>query len=208
LFVLFFSTTLFSQKTALKTIQSNAINIEVIANGLDDLVIENSTSNTFEINLYSEDAEKHHIVLEEKYNQLTVSFEAKEFQEPSKPVMKPITERLKRANAIIKIPKNRKLTIFGLNNNISVINFLGDLSISIENGIIKLGEIQQSVTLKLYAGNVFASLDSTNINVVSSLGKIKVNGVFYQKKFILKEDNFQKELTVDTIKGNVFLKKK
>jgi hypothetical protein len=204
--VFLFSLNGFSQKTAIKTFDSKSVSVEIISTGLDDLVIENSTSDTFEINLYAEDAEKHHIVIKEKYNQLTISFEAKEFQEPAVPVMKPITERLKRANAIIKIPKNRNLTIFGINNNISAINFLGNLSVSIENGIVKLGKVQKNTNVKLYAGNVFAFMENTNINVVSSLGKIKVNDTSYQKGFSVKDVKFKKNLTINTIKANIFLR--
>lgn len=199
------SLTLFSQKIAFKSIESTATNIVIIAIGLDDLVIENSLSNTFEIVLYSDDAAKHHIVVEEKYGELCISFEAKEFQEPKEPVMKPITERLKRANAILKIPKSKNVSVFGHNNNISAINFKGNLSVSIENGIINLGEIQHKTDIKLYAGNVFASIEKTNVKVISSLGKIKVDGIFYEKKFNLNNEDFSKNLTINTIKANVFL---
>lgn len=202
---LLFSIPLFSQKIAFKTIESSAINIEINSMGLDDLVIENSKSNTLEIELYSDDAENHHIVVEEKYDRLYISFEAKEFQEPAAPVMKPITERLKRANAVLKIPVGRYLAVFGLNNNISATNFKGDISISIENGIVKLGEIQQNVAVKLYAGNVFASVEKSNITINSSLGKIKIDDKLYNKKVSLKNESFVKSLLINTIKANVFL---
>jgi hypothetical protein len=203
--LLLFPISVFSQKIALKKLETNLKNIEITSIGLDDLVIENSVSNTFEIVLYSDDAEKHHIVIEEKHNRIYISFEAKEFQENTEPVMKPITERLKRANAVLKIPKHRNVNLFGLNNNISAINFIGDLSISIDNGIIKLGEIQNHIAIKLYAGNVFAFAENTNINVISSLGKIKVDEHFYEKKFSLKDDKFSKHLIVNTIKAHTFL---
>lgn len=202
---LFSIVNLFSQKTAIRTIESNTASIEISTVGLDDLIIENSKLENIEVTLYSDDETKHQIFVEEKYEILKIAFEVKEFQEPTEPVMKPITERLKRANAIIRVPKNKSISIYGINNNITALNFKGNISISIENGIVKLGVIQQKAVVKLYAGNVYCSIKEANVTVSSNLGKIKVDDKMHSKKYQLKQKDLSKELEVTTIKANVFL---
>lgn len=204
--VLFNVISLSSQKIIEKTIEFNSNAIEINTMGLDDLIIQNTKQEKITITLYSDDdQEKHQIAIEKKYEILKIAFEIKEFQEPKQPVMKPITERLKRANAVIKIPKNKNISIYGINNNITALNYKGSLSISIENGIVKLGAIQQKVAVKLYAGNVFASVKETNLSITSNLGKIKIDDKLYAKEFELKQKYFSKELEISSIKANVFL---
>ena len=54
-----------------------------------------------------------------------------------------ITKRLQRASAIIKIPKNKAVIIFGEEINIAAKSYGGPMDIYIEKGLIKLDTIQK-----------------------------------------------------------------
>ena len=116
-----------------------------------------------------------------------------------------ITKRLKRATAILKLPKNIAVSIFGESIHITSKSYYGDLRIFIERGLVRLDTIQQNLELKMYAGNVFGTLKKTNLKVVATSGEIKIDTVFHQKKYQEKEISTSKEVSITTIKGNIFL---
>ena len=66
--VLLNSILVFSQKKITKKLQTTAKEIEVSTLGLDNILIENSTSNFVEVFLFDENPNKHHITILEKNN--------------------------------------------------------------------------------------------------------------------------------------------
>ncbi len=96
----------FSQKKIIKKLTTNTKEIAIFTKGLDDLVLENSTSKFIEILLYAEDTNKQHIVIEEKNTKTEIKFKIPVFKSEDAVFRKFITKRLKRASVIIKIPKN------------------------------------------------------------------------------------------------------
>ncbi|QTD39088.1 hypothetical protein JL193_07530 [Polaribacter batillariae] len=203
--ILLFSSVTFSQKKAIKKFQTILKNIEVATAGLDDLVLENSTSEFIEIYLYSENPNKNHIIFEEEYGVVKIRFNIPSFEAEDKIFRKYITKRLNRASAIVKIPKNKNLTIFGENINITSKSYDGNLKIYIENGIVKLNTIKQNVDVKLYAGNVFANAKKINFNIVSNTGKIQIDGIFYKKEYKKIIAYTSKKLRITTIIGNIYI---
>ena len=202
---LVFSNVIFSQKKATKKFQTTANEIEISTIGLDDFVLENAESNFIEIFLYTEDSNEHHILFKEEQGVARIKFDIIEFKTEETVFRKFITKRLQRAYAIVKIPKNKRITILGNNVDIASKSYQGDLAVFIEKGNIKLNTVKETTEVKLYSGNVYASLKNINIDVISNIGKIKVDTILKHKTYQRERDNFKKKLTVKTIKGNVFL---
>tara|TARA_B100000795_G_scaffold84280_1_gene61234 strand:- start:16 stop:678 length:663 start_codon:yes stop_codon:yes gene_type:complete len=195
----------FSQKKIIKKLTTNTKEIAIFTKGLDDLVLENSTSKFIEILLYAEDTNKQHIVIEEKSTKTEIKFKIPVFKSEDAVFRKFITKRLKRASVTIKIPKNKEVSIFGEHINISSKSYNGNLNVLIEKGIVKLDTIQQNLVLKMYEGNIFGVLKKSNLTITSKIGKIKIDTVFYKKKYEENRMDTGKEISITTLKGNIFL---
>ena len=204
-FFFLISSSTFSQKKIIKKVTSTTKEIAIFTKGLDDLVLENSTSEFIEILLYAEDPNKQHIVIQEKSIKTDIKFKIPVFKSEEAVFRKYITKRLKRASVIIKIPKNKEVSIFGEHINISSKSYNGNLNVFIEKGIVKLDTIQQNVVLKMYEGNLFGVLKQSNLTVVSKIGKIKINSIFYKKIYEENREDSSKETSITTFKGNIFL---
>ena len=195
----------FSQKKIIKKFTTNTKEIAIFTKGLDDLVLENSTSEFIEILLYAEDPNKQHIVIEEKSTETDIKFKIPVFKSEDAVFRKYITKRLKRASVTIKIPKKKEVSIFGEHINISSKSYNGNLNVLIEKGIVKLDTIQQNLVLKMYEGNLFGVLKKSNLTIASKIGKIKIDAVFYKKKYKENTMDTSKEIAITTLKGNIFL---
>ena len=204
-FFFLISSSTFSQKKIIKKLTSTTKEIAIFTKGLDDLVLENSTSEFIEILLYAEDPNKQHIVIEEKSTKTDIKFKIPVFKSEEAVFRKYITKRLKRASVIIKIPKNKEVSIFGEHINISSKSYNGNLTVLIEKGIVKLDTIQQNAVLKMYEGNLFGVLKQSNLTITSKIGKIKIDTVFYKKKYEENRMDTGKEISITTLKGNIFL---
>jgi hypothetical protein len=204
LFFLFFSVS-FSQKKVVKKFQTTADDITVYTAGLDNLVLENSTSEFIEVYLFAESYDDQLIKIEEKSKELTVKFDFEGAETREVVFRKFITKRLQRANAIVKIPTGKKVYIFGENVDVESKSYQNELAIYIENGIVKLHEIKAKTTLKLYSGNVYATVANTNVEVSSKDGKIKVDDVFYEIEYQKKALNTTEKFKVIGLKANIFL---
>ncbi|WP_405609845.1 hypothetical protein [Polaribacter sp. Asnod1-A03] len=196
---------LFSQKKVDKKFKTQLKEIEISTIGLDDFVLENSTSGFIEIHLFAENIEEQHIVFIEEYNTVKIEFKIPKFQHEEVVFRKFITERLNRANAIIKIPQNRNITIFGDEINIESNSYKGDLNIFIEKGILKLHKIFSNLEVKMYAGNLYVITEEASINVVSKTGKIMINDTLVEKKYQHKEETEHQKINISSLKANIFL---
>ena len=204
LLLLFFSVS-FSQKKLVKKLQTFADEITIYTAGLDNLVLENSTSEFIEVTLFAESYDDQLIKIEEKNKELFIKFDFEGTQTREVVFRKFITKRLQRANAIVKIPKGKKVFIFGENVDIESKSHQNELAIYIENGIVKLNEIKAKTTLKLYSGNVYASVKNTNLDINSKDGKIEVDEVLYEKTLQKKLLEKTKDFSVTSLKANIFL---
>ncbi|WP_298782162.1 hypothetical protein [uncultured Polaribacter sp.] len=198
-------TAIFSQKKAVQKIETNAKEINIFTNGLDDFIIENSTTNFIEITLFAENPNMQHIFFDTKNKVIDIEFKLNKIQNNETIFRKFITERLERAHAVIKIPEGKNITVFGENINIESKSYQGNLTVFIEKGILKLNDVQASVDVKLYAGNVYANVKKSEIKVTSNIGKIKVDDVFYEKKYQKIGSKKEKNFTINSIKANIFL---
>ncbi|MGY0426499.1 MAG: hypothetical protein ACWIPI_06680, partial [Polaribacter sp.] len=97
-----------------------------------------------------------------------------------------------------------KVAFFGNFLNLSSKTFGGTLRFFFEKGIVKLSRIQQNVTLKMYAGNVYGEALNANVNLISNIGKIKIDDHYFQKKYTKKNGLSSQKIKITTIKGNIF----
>jgi hypothetical protein len=195
----------FSQKKVIKKQQLFAKSIEISTIGLDDFVIENSSSNFIEIILIAENSNAQHIVFKEENKTAKIEFRIPEMKSEDLVFKKFITKRLNRANAIIRIPKNKEVIIFGENVNITANDFSSSLEIYIEKGILKLNTILENVKVKLYAGTISANVKKVNTNVESNMGTIKIDQKVQQAHFYKKPINSPFNFSVISVKANIFL---
>ena len=204
-FLLFLSQIICAQKKAIKKAQTNATLVEISTVGLDDFVLENSSSEFLEIYLSAENPSKQHIIYSVSEATAKIEFQIPAMSTEEPVFRKFITKRLQRASAIIKIPKNKAVIIFGEEINVAAKSYGGPMDIYIEKGLIKLDTIQKRTKVKFYEGSVFATLKARNIDVTSTRGTIAVNKEIQQENFYKKTKNTFQNLTIRTTKGNIFL---
>ena len=199
------STAILSQKKIIKKFEIQSKEIEISTLGLDDFVIENSESNFIEVYLFAENIEEQHILYKEEFDLVNIQFEIPDNKLEDGVFRKFITKRLHRASAIIKVPKNKVITVFGDEINVESKSYKGDLKIFIENGILKLHTIHANLEVKMYTGNLYATLNKGTIDVVSKTGKIKINDVLVEKAYQKKEKKLDKEISIHSLNANIFL---
>jgi len=203
--IFFFSTTLFSQKKVMKKFETNLQEIEISTSGLDNFVIENSTSGFIEITLFAENPNEQHILFNTENDFIQLGFVIEELQSEETIFRKFITKRFQRAAVVVKIPKGKKVTIFGENINIESKNYQGSLAVFIDEGIVKFNEVQSETSIKLYEGSIYAMVKNVNIDVTSNIGKIKVDDKLHEKTYQNKLENSHKNFTVTSLKANIYL---
>ena len=112
---------------------------------------------------------------------------------------------MQRATAIVKIPKGKKVYIFGENVDVESKSLQNDLAVYLDNGIVKLNTVKANLILKLYSGNVYANLINRNYKVFSKSGKIIVDGAQKEKEYAKVINTSQEETTINSLKANIFL---
>lgn len=195
----------FSQKKVTKKFELQTQEIIINTDGLDNLILENSDKNIIEVELLAESYDDQLIKVDVKNLETIINFEFQGEETREVIFRKFITKRLQRAEAIIKIPRNKKVSIFGKNVDVTSKSCTNQLSILLDNGIVKLNKIQTDVLLKLYAGNVYGTYKNSNINVSSSLGKIVINKKLHKESFQETSKYSNSKITIESIKANIFL---
>lgn len=207
IFFVLISGFVFSQETLIKSFSSDANSIEITTDGLDEIKIINSESDTIEVSLFDENPNAHHILIDEDTSTLKISFNL-ELIKGNQVFKKFITKRLNRATVIIKLPKYKSITILGTNIDVISNNYNGNLAIYVEKGHIHLNKVQQSASIKLFQGNVFATISNSNIDLKSNKGTIKVNEKLHTKNYKKETKNTIKTFSVSSINANVSLTSK
>ncbi|MCT4699343.1 hypothetical protein [Tenacibaculum haliotis] len=204
---LFANMFLFAQEKLIKKSTFQSEEIEIITDGLDDVVIETATSNQIEVILLDENPNTHTILITEENDILKVGFKLN-FNTFKEPVFrKYITKRLQRAAAIIKIPKNKIVSIYGKTIAITSKSYNGDLSIYIDKGTVNLHKVKRNALVQLFLGNVSAVLSKKSaVSIETKNGEIRVNENSYKQQFYTK--NTRKaihDFKVRSMNANVLL---
>ena len=204
-FLLFLPQIIGAQKKVIKKVQTTATQVEISTIGIDDFVLKNSNSEFLEIYLFAENPSNQHIVYNASDDIAKIEFQIPAMVKEAPVFRKFITKRLQRASAIIKIPKNKAVIIFGEEINIAAKSYGGPMDIYIEKGLIKLDTIQKKTKVKFYEGSVLATLKAQNIDVASTRGTIAIDQEIQQENFYKKTKNTSQNFTIRTTKGNIFL---
>lgn len=203
---IFSSFLIFSQEKLMKQKNTQAEVIGIITDGLDDIVIENSLEDKLEVFLLDENPNTHAILIEEDTEEVKVRFKLNFKAFDNGVFRKYITKRIERASAVVKVPKGKKIIIYGKTVGIESKSYKGDLSIFIEKGNVKLNTVKGNVLVKLFLGNVYAKLNKNKLlNIETTNGEFtlnnkKMNNIFYEKKV-----NSSLDFKVKSINANVVL---
>ncbi len=206
--LLLISSFIFSQEKLIKTREVQFNEIEINSDGLDNLVVENSLGNQISITLLDEQPNTHTIFFDDETNGiLKVDFKLNFDVYKEQVFRKYITKRLQRAKTIIKIPKNKNVTIYGKTIGINSNSYKGDLKIYIDRGNVRLNKVKGNIEVKLFLGNVYAQLGrNSTINVKTNNGVIIINEKINSSPFFKKKKNSNYNFSVNSINANVILK--
>lgn len=193
------------QKKSVKTITTGSSVISISTMGLDQLTLENSASEEIEITLKAENASNQYISEEQKELEFHIEFKFPNLTFTNQPFRKYITERLKRASAVIKIPKGKSVLIQGENCDI-ISSFSGnELSIDLLNSIIRLQSYSKDSFIRFHAGNLYLEKQEMNVDLQTKTGIITDGKIKKGKSYKLLTHPSAAKTMVRTIKGNIFL---
>ncbi len=204
--LLFVNTTVFCQSSVIKKFEIKNSEIELDVTGLDEIKIINTLTNSIEVKLYSENENSNSIITKLQKNILKVKFKIDTFNQKPPVFRKFITRRLNRSSAIISIPKNKTVSVFGTNIDVISKSYKGDLNIYIDKGLVNLNTIQKNVVLKLFQGNIHGKIINAVLDLKTRNGSIKVNDKEKISPYIKKSTTSKSKLTVVSINANIFIK--
>jgi len=204
LFVSFFSVA-FSQQKMVKQVFLTSNEIEISALGLDTLTILTSESNQVEVSLFNENVNSEDLEISNSSERLKITFKQPFIPNEKGVFRKFITKRLHRSYAVVKIPKNKNITIFGRNIDIVSKSYRGNLQIFIDKGVVKLHQLQGNTEIHLFQGTIVASVKNTNINIKTTHGTILFDGEKHSSPFVKTVKNASKKFVVNSINANVSL---
>lgn len=204
LIFILFPVIIFSQKKASQSFTFTESEIEIDAVGLDDLVIENSATNQLEIYLADENSDAHDIMVTHENNTVKIKFNYALPTQEEAVFRKYITKRLHRASVIVKVPKNKSLSIFGRTIGITSKSYLGNLAIFIDKGNLNLGTVYGNTNISLFSGNIKATVLDKNIAVKTNNGGILINNKVFKKEYTMNSSSVF-IFSLNTIHANVAL---
>ena len=210
----FITANTFAQNIFKKSILSKADKIVIEFNVIDQIeLITSEVSNEIEVVSENENISSLNINLEENKGVIYISsidnnIVENEFELDKQCVVQPIYSSYK-----ISIPKNKKVEISFTQGNFYSNNFEGDLTLKVEEGIVKINEFEGSVFIHINIGNVnILGLGNTSFNVRSNLGLVTSS---IQGKEITKNKNGVEgifgenlnQLTIKAILANIQLER-
>lgn len=206
LLLFLFSISLFAQQKIIRTIQSDAPYVEVKTDGIDNLVIQESDSN--ELEMIISDADGLGVIDDFSCNDfncvLSIKTELK--------IDNPITNKINQfplappsnVTAVVKIPKNKKVTIYGETIDVQTQGYEGILRILIDKGNVRIKGIKGITEVELFTGTVFAAIHQNALDIKTRKGKISVNEEVQKSPYRKKKKKAHK-LVVRSINANVVL---
>ncbi len=206
-FLLLYSSIVFSQQKIVRTLESDAVYIEIHTKGIDDLKIEESNSNQIEMTILDNKdfgvfenftcTESNCVFKIETRGMQKERINDKGNQLPIKPATQ--------VNALIRIPKNKKVTVLGGFIDVETKGYHGQLRVLIEKGNVILKKVLGVTQIDLSAGSCVASIDDNSLDVRTRKGQITFNSVLQQKKSLKKKKNKKKLLIIRTVNANIIL---
>lgn len=111
----------------------------------------------------------------------------------------------------VYVPKGRDVYISFIEGNFYADNFQGDLNLMVEDGIIKLNHINDSVKARLNSGSIHVqNIENTFVDAETNLGSLitdpSLKGFSESEKHLVEKlGNASKKLLIRTILANVYL---
>lgn len=195
-----------AQQKIVKTIKSDAPYVEVKTDGIDNLIIKESDTNELEMTILDTDG----LGFIENFScddfncVLNIKTELK--------IKNPMTNKINQfaiklpsnVSAIVKIPKNKKVTIFGETIDIQTDGYQGILRILIDKGNVRIKAIKGITEVNLFTGTVFATINNNALDIRTRKGTISFNEEV-QKSPYKKKKKKTHLLVVKSINANVIL---
>jgi len=195
-----------AQQKIFKTIKSDAPYVEVKTDGINHLIIEESDTNELEMTILDADG----LGFIENFScddfncVLNIKTELK--------IKNPLTNKINQfaitlpsnVSAVVKIPKNKKVTIFGETIDIQTNGYQGILRILIDKGNIRIKAIKGITEVNLFTGTVFATVRDNALDIRTRKGRISFNDEG-QKSPYKKKKKKAHLLVVKSINANVVL---
>ena len=107
-------------------------------------------------------------------------------------------------SAVVKIPKGKKVTVFGETIDIQTQGYQGILRILIDKGNVRIQGIKGITEVDLFAGTVFATVNNDDLNIRTRKGIITVNEEVQKSPYKKKLKKAHKFI-VKSINANVVL---
>ncbi|MBL4604182.1 MAG: hypothetical protein JKY02_00505 [Flavobacteriaceae bacterium] len=204
LFFCFFSVV--GQQKIIKTIQSDAPYIEVKTVGIDNLIIQESETN--ELVMIILDADGLGVVEDFVCNDfncvLSIKTELKGTNDLTNKINQFTIAPPTNVSAIVKIPENKKVTVYGETIDIQTEGYTGILRILIDKGNVRIKGIKGITEVNLFAGTVFANINENSLHIKTRKGTISLNNEV-QKSPYKKKKKKAHLLVVKSINSNVVL---
>lgn len=205
-FLLLISFQVKSQQKITRAIETKASFVEVHTQGIDDILVEESESNNIE--MIVNDADGLGVIENFTCTDLNCVLEIK----TELKIDHPITNKANQlpisppsnVRAVLKVPKNKRIAIFGGIIDVTSNGYSGVLQIQIEKGKVAINKNKGVTEINLSTGSVFASIDDEFVDVRTRKGKITYNKKTQKSPFKIKVKS-KKELLVKSINANIIL---
>lgn len=193
------------QQKIVKEVQLEANNVEIFASGIDDLYIEETTKSTVEITVLDSELKKKIFTTKGGKENLIIEAAFKIVQKQKENTDKFCVFPPNNVTMTVKIPKNKRIFVYGDDLNILSKNYTGDFNISINKGVVKLGVLKGKASISLFTGAVFAEVNKQSMNLSTKHGVITKDGTELSSPYKTSSTNLQKSLYVSSIHANVVL---
>ncbi|MDT7832729.1 hypothetical protein RQM59_10090 [Flavobacteriaceae bacterium S356] len=212
IFIVFLLSTLglLAQQKVVRTIQSEATAIYITIEGIDNLKIEESETNSIEMTLLdmNELGVLESFTCEDKSCVLNVKAVVKKTHAINDKIHQFPLAPPTNVTAVVKIPKHKKVTIEAGMVDIQSKGYEGTLKVRIDKGNIRIPSIKGVVVVELFAGVIHATVSKEIVlDLQTRKGKIMVNRQLVKSTYKKKEKG-QKQLRVRSINANVVLTSK
>ena len=205
---LFIFTTIFCQKTVVKTVASNAKNIIIQLDNIDILSLKTTNTKVISVTATELISEASYFTLSEEKGSVIIKSVSK--SESEKPVNVCFEQPLLTSYRI-EIPKNKTVEIQINNGNFSSNKFVGNLVLNLKQGEIAINDFIGNINILNISGKIDCSFLNGKIVAETKLGAItskldKLNLVINQNLVTGFVNNELNSLKIQTVRANINLK--
>ena len=204
------STTLIAQQKVVRTIQSDATDIYISIEGIDNLKIQESENNSIEMTLLdmNELGVIESFSCEEKSCVLKVKAVIKQTHAINDKIHQFPLAPPSNVTAVVKIPKHKKVIIEGAMVDIQSKGYEGSLQVQIDKGNIRLEKTKGDIHLEVFSGVIYATVSKeTTLDIQTRKGRISIDKKRVKSPY-KKNGKAQKQFVVRSINANVVLTSK